>query len=249
LGRIYRVYPESAKLRAIPRMDKMDTAGLVAALDSPNGWQRDMAHMMLLWRNDKEAVPLLMKLFAECKNPKARLQALCVLDGLGGDTIPDTMLISALATDLNPGVRRHVVRLAYAHAGSNKALQIHLLAQLVFSDPLVRMELVYVLGSENVENAGLALGQLALKDGNDRFMLAAILSSVNEKNIKSLLVTVLKEGKGSPPAGLLEGLLRTAIGMKQPGAIAAILQEVGKAETGKFAPWQLTALAGRLTKR
>jgi hypothetical protein len=37
------------------RLDKLDTAGLVAALDSPNGWQRDMAMMMLIWQNDPDA--------------------------------------------------------------------------------------------------------------------------------------------------------------------------------------------------
>src|SRR5207249_2592987 len=52
-GRIYRVFPVGSKPRAIPRLDKLDTAGLVAALDSPNGWQRDMAQQMLLWRNDR----------------------------------------------------------------------------------------------------------------------------------------------------------------------------------------------------
>ncbi|MGV3756769.1 MAG: PVC-type heme-binding CxxCH protein, partial [Verrucomicrobiota bacterium] len=40
-GRIYRVYPENAKLRAIPRLDRLSTVELVAAMDSPNGWQRD----------------------------------------------------------------------------------------------------------------------------------------------------------------------------------------------------------------
>src|SRR5262249_19135842 len=40
-GRIYRVYPEGAQLRVVPRLDQLDTAALVAALDSPNGWQRD----------------------------------------------------------------------------------------------------------------------------------------------------------------------------------------------------------------
>jgi len=33
----------------------MRIAQLVAALDSPNEWQRDKAHMMLLWRADKSA--------------------------------------------------------------------------------------------------------------------------------------------------------------------------------------------------
>src|SRR5207247_9443345 len=46
-GRIYRVYPEGATLRKAPRLDKLDTAGLIAALDSPNGWQRDTAQRLL----------------------------------------------------------------------------------------------------------------------------------------------------------------------------------------------------------
>ena len=58
-GRIYRVYPVGRKPRPIPRLDKLDTAGLVAALDSPSGWQRDMAQQMLLWRADKAAVAIL----------------------------------------------------------------------------------------------------------------------------------------------------------------------------------------------
>ena len=55
-GRIYRIYPVDKQPRPIPRLDKLDTAGLVAALDHPNGWQRDMAQQMLLWRADKAAV-------------------------------------------------------------------------------------------------------------------------------------------------------------------------------------------------
>ena len=61
---------------------QLDTAGLVAALDSPNGWQRDMVQKLLVWRQEKAAIPLLEKLVAESKRPLARLQALCTLDGL-----------------------------------------------------------------------------------------------------------------------------------------------------------------------
>ena len=42
-GRIYRVYPVGRRPRPIPRLDGLDVAGLVAALDSPSGWQRDLA--------------------------------------------------------------------------------------------------------------------------------------------------------------------------------------------------------------
>src|SRR5262249_52360470 len=50
MGRIYRVRPSEVPRMVIPRLDKLDTAGLVNALDSTNGWQRDMAGQMLLWR-------------------------------------------------------------------------------------------------------------------------------------------------------------------------------------------------------
>src|SRR6185436_3301855 len=47
-GRIYRVYPVTATLRKCPRLDPLDAAGLAAALDSPNGWQRDTAQRLLV---------------------------------------------------------------------------------------------------------------------------------------------------------------------------------------------------------
>src|SRR5262249_27111782 len=107
-GRIYRVYPASKKPRAIPRLDKLDTAGLVAALDSPSGWQRDTAQQMLLWKADRSAVPLLEKMAVKSERPLARLHALCTLDGLKALT-PE--LLRAALGDAHPGVRRHAVRL------------------------------------------------------------------------------------------------------------------------------------------
>ena len=82
-GRIYRVFPTGTPPRKLTRLDKLSSSALVAALDSPNEWQRDKAHMMLLWRADKSATAPLSKLATESANPLARLHALCVLDGLG----------------------------------------------------------------------------------------------------------------------------------------------------------------------
>ncbi|MBI3462128.1 MAG: neutral/alkaline non-lysosomal ceramidase N-terminal domain-containing protein, partial [Planctomycetes bacterium] len=75
LGRIYRVRPKASKLRPHPRLDRLDTAGLVAALDSPNGWQRDLAGQMLLWNPDKSAAAPLRKTFTDSSRAEARLHA------------------------------------------------------------------------------------------------------------------------------------------------------------------------------
>ena len=70
-GRIYRVYPVGKPPRPIPRLDRLDTAPLVAALDSPSGWQRDMAQQMLLLRHDAAAPPLLENLAANSSRTRS----------------------------------------------------------------------------------------------------------------------------------------------------------------------------------
>src|SRR5439155_26924889 len=94
--------------RPIPVLADADSAALVAALDSPNGWQRDTAQMLLVQRQARDAVGLLEKMAAECQRPQARLHALCTLDGLGALTAP---VLKKALDDAHPGVRRHVVRL------------------------------------------------------------------------------------------------------------------------------------------
>ena len=89
-GRIYRVYPVGTKPRPIPRLDKMASAELAAAMDSPNGPQRDLVQQLLLWRRDKQADKQTAKPFVEkltqpatsCPRATTRMQALCTLDGL-----------------------------------------------------------------------------------------------------------------------------------------------------------------------
>jgi hypothetical protein len=52
-GRIYRVYPKGQKPRAIPNLEKLETAELVKMLESPNGPQRDLVQAMLIWRDKR----------------------------------------------------------------------------------------------------------------------------------------------------------------------------------------------------
>lgn len=56
-GRIYRIYPRDGSPRTPTRLDTATAAELVAALDSPSGWQRDTASRLLVERRDAAAVP------------------------------------------------------------------------------------------------------------------------------------------------------------------------------------------------
>jgi putative membrane-bound dehydrogenase-like protein len=206
-GRIYRVYPVGANPRPVPRLDQLDTAGLVAALDSPSGWQRDTVQRLLVERRDEKAIPLLREM--ALKNPRslARLHALCTLDGLNAADSP--ILLAALG-DVHPGIRRHAIRIAESQF--NKSPEVALAAARLVDDPdpQVRLQLACSLGEWDSADAGVALGKLAVKDANEKFALAAVFSSVTSKNLDTLAATVMSASKGMPPQALLEPLIHMA---------------------------------------
>src|SRR6185437_5397988 len=105
-GRIYRVYPIDQKPRSIPRLDGLDTVGLVDAMDSPSGWQRDTAQRLLLHRGGTEAFAPLRDLVRKTSRPKARVQAIWTLADLGGLDEPTAL---AGLTDPEPLVRQSVI--------------------------------------------------------------------------------------------------------------------------------------------
>src|SRR5262249_26184271 len=150
----YRVYPVGTKPRAVPRLDQLDAAGLVVALDSPSGWQRDLAQQLLVERQDKAAVPLLEKLAKECQRPLGRLHALCTLDGLGALS---AALVQRALDDAHPGVRRHAVRLCEGRLSQAPELGAALVKHVSDPDPQARLQLAYTLGEWDDPQAGRAL--------------------------------------------------------------------------------------------
>ncbi len=108
-GRIYRLVPVGGKLRSIRNLTTLATAGLVSALNSPNGTERDRVHLELLRRKDPAAAAPLIELFQESKQPELRLQALSVLDGLQAVTAE---LLEKALNDNHRDVRRHAIRLS-----------------------------------------------------------------------------------------------------------------------------------------
>ena len=244
MGRIYRVYPLGSQPRPFVRFDKLATAELVAALDSPSGWQRDMVQQLLVWRDDKQAIEPLKRLAAESSRPAARVQALWTLELLGG-LKPD--LIAKSLVDAHPGVRRHAVRLAEAHLARSPQLGERILAVANDNDMQVQLQRAYTLGEWHDPRAGGALGQVALRFRDNRFMIAAVLSSATSDNLHGLMAAVLEVEPGvEPPGELLEQLVALATAFGDDRTLAGALQTIGRSSGGKYAAWQLTALAGLL---
>jgi putative membrane-bound dehydrogenase-like protein len=238
-GRIYRAFPVGAAPRAIPRLDGLDTAGLVAALESPSGWQRDTAQQMLLWRRDPAAVAPLEKL-ARSPRPLARLHALCTLDGL--DALKPGVLVKALS-DPHPGVRRHAVRLCETRLGPSPELGKALLARLDDDDLTVRLQLAFTLGEWKDERAGRALGQILKRDSGDRFVYAAVMSSLSRNNLDAVLQAALE---GLPPPELIVELMRQTGAMGLRGTTATLLRHIAAVPKGEPPGSRLDLLAGLL---
>ena len=191
-GRIYRVYPEGATLRKIPRLDHLDTPGLVKAMDSPNGWQRDTAQRLLAHAKDSKAKPSLAELVSKSARPKARLQALCTLDAFGPIT-PE--VLQAALKDSHPAVREHAVRLSP---------EVHMAA-----DPSLRVlfQLAFRLGDVRDARAAEALFQMAEKTATNAHLQMAVLSSV-PPHLDGLLALIIRSA--APPTFLVEHVAKQA---------------------------------------
>jgi len=239
-GRIYRVYPVDKEPRPIPRLDKLDTTGLIAALDSPNGWQRDMAHQMLLWRADRAAIRPLEEMATNCERALARLHALCVLDGL--KALRAEIVIHAL-DDEHPGVRRHAIRVSEPLLDSNPSIGQALLKLDGGNDPHVLMQLAYSLGEWDDPRAGRLLGRMAIGHADDRYMMAAIMSSATGQ-IDAMVGEVVADPDaltGSAP--LISNLMNLAAALDNGKAVGRVLQTVTVKPESGYADWQYESMA------
>ncbi len=239
-GRIYRVYPAGAKLRAIPRLDQLSQEGLIGALDSPNGWQRDTAQRLLLHGTAKPAASQFASAL-RAERPQARVQALWTLSGLGFLNV-ETLL--AGLNDAHPAVRESAVRLSEdllrqlsngkgstAQAPPASALnrfQQTLLALIRDPEIRVRYQLAFTLGEWRDARAGEALADLALLDSANEMIRAAVLSSV------------------TPHAAVMLARLH---GVSAPPGLVAALEKVARAKPGEAVPYVETAAAPGLASR
>lgn len=231
-GRVYRVVPKGSERRPIPRMDRWRTIELCrAAMDSPSGWQRDMAQMLLLWNRDRmrgEAKGELSGVVYGSQNPLARLQALCTLEGL--EAVTPELLAAALA-DSHWAVRRQALRIAEQFVDQPAVVDA---AHALVDDPepKVRLQLAFSLGAWEGWRHGQALAKLAYgRDGDDPYLAAAVLSGAALHVFE--LDRALYKADGALRNGRVHrGLLRTTLATVDDPRVAGLL--LHSALSGEF---------------
>lgn len=215
-GRIYRVRRTSDSPEAVPNLATLDTPALVAQLGATNGWVRDEAQQMLLWRGDRSAVPALEAL-AKSASPLARLHALCTLDGLGA--LGEGLVAEALA-DPHPGVRENALRLAESRMTPGLAAPVEVLAD--DPDAAVRLQAAFTLGEVPPSpEAASALASILVKDHADPFITVAALSSALPH--QGLLIADLAKVNDPAIYPLRPALAGIALGAGNTKAVAALL--------------------------
>ncbi len=233
MGRIYRVAPANAPARAIPNLARLSTRGLVEALDSPGGWQRDTAMRLLIERRDASALPLLRDVAVRSPNPKARLQALCTLDVLGGT---DSSLVEKCLRDAHWAVRAHAIRIAepiLRAPAPAPALLDALFASTADPSPHVLLQLALSLGElRDDPRVAVSLAAIAARLPADSTLHEAILSSA----LPRLADLVTLVGRDRTLLPLLTRALDVAASADDEAAmIAGVQAALGHADDGSRA--------------
>lgn len=200
-GRIYRVVPENAKRRPIPNLASKSPIELVAAMDSVNGWQRDVAQRLMVQKADNSADKELSRLLALTHAPQVRVQAMATLGLLGALKREQ---VAALLTDPHPGVRCEALRQSESLAGPGDEGLFNALAALTAdSDGSVRLQAAFSIGAWPPEKSEPSLRQLVAREDTDESIRTAIMSSLRPE---SVLFTQLNANTTIPKAAAMVAL-------------------------------------------
>jgi putative heme-binding domain-containing protein len=242
-GRIYRIIPDDKPARPWPNLAKMSASELVEALDSPGGWQRDMAQFLLVERGDRSVIPALAKLAADNPRAETRLQALCTLDGLGGLTPP---LLEAALRDKHPGVRRNSVRLCESFLKSAPELGPRIAELIGDDDAQVRLQVACTLGEWKDPRSGDAIAKFALANQKEPYLFAAAMSSITPQNLPHVAATLAHAAAGSPPAELYRNLMTMATAYGNDDVVEEFIGSMSPSAHGDYSAADLSAVAALL---
>ncbi|MBM3968583.1 MAG: c-type cytochrome [Planctomycetes bacterium] len=259
-GRIYRVvrvseprpaedakanvWPLSrAKQEPLSRFDE-----LYEALRSPNGTVRDLAHRLIYWKR-VDAEKNVFGLSLREKDPIARLHVLSILDGLRR---VDASELSLALGDSHSAVRRRGLQATENFDGNLPDPLINQFSALSRDpDPFVRMQFAYTLGHPKFASLGNELGKLLYRERDDKYLVAAAMSSIHAKNVASVVANVFESaGKEPLPPQLASMLLNLAATLGEDQALLSLIEYVlSGAATTEAQPVMLATVLETLDRR
>jgi len=220
-GRIYRIVPPEKEggvsHTSAPNLADMSLSKLIGALEHPNGWVRDMAQQMILWRQgEQSSVVEIRDLLQDSSVAWGRVHAISVLHGLGR-LQPKDLLVGI--RDSDPHVRAHSLRMGREVTDGPFAEAVYDLAGSE-SDPRVQLQIAYWLGQPKEIRAARQLAVLANRIGNDRWLLAAVASSIRPDTLSAFSDELHGRMGVNAPLVLRSTILRMSIASRGWGTIS-----------------------------
>ncbi|NBR85146.1 MAG: dehydrogenase [Proteobacteria bacterium] len=247
-GRIWRVVPVDKPRRPVPNLAKLNTTQLVAALDSPSGWQRDTAQRLLVERQDKGAVKPLETLVKSLMNPKARMQALCTLKGMNA-LAPGTL--GFVFGDKHDGVLEQLFRvlepilptlteaaLQGEGVSSFRDREDKLSARVYFQLALSAGQ----LSGWNKQKAAGSLSSLAMPAANDPRLQTAIISSLSGCAGETFSAAT-HSAHTLPPQWLAEAVVRQTLAENDTRGLRTVLDYFDKGYEPSPPAWKQGVIA------
>lgn len=242
-GRIYRILPEGASAPASKplNMKNMETHEYVGLLAHPNQWWRLQAQRLLLERQDTSVVPEVEKLFTRNKDPRVRLHAFYVLEGLNS---LDAELVKQAMNDSHPGVREHGMMLSEQYP----VLLPQLLEGIDDSSGRVALQASLSLGEFSDKEIAPALARVVEQYGQDPWFRTAVLSS--EAGSSMELLNLLISGHsffqeaGQWKVAFLEDFSYITGSRNQREQILSLLNLLSQQGMAKQESWQMAGVKG-----
>ena len=213
MGRIWRI--TSADPNRIPIISSLADAKLqklVDATDAQTGWAQNTAGRLLLERREAGAAEALLAATRQPGTSGAQYRRVRLLDALGA--VDDARLAEFLQTP-DFGISRAALELAPGRVPPTSAARRALLDRDFRSDDTWFLQLL-ALGEVDDWRAYAQFSWWSQSHGNDRWVLAAVLSSVAGRE-EEFLTALYRQAQLIVPARLLaelRGLDDTAIGKR-----------------------------------
>ncbi len=245
-GRLYRVRRTDMPASGPPRFALMSNTELVEQLASETGWRRDTSQRLLIERADASVADALIELARHHSRPATRVQAMATLHGL--DRLTPSLLQHMLA-DGDARVVRVAVQFCESQIDHPDVLRA-VRADVDHDDLRVRYQVALTLGESHDPQAGESLIALVLRDADDPWMRAAVLSSAvpHAKNLMSMLLSRADDVQNHDVQNhidLLQDLIATSLGDDIAGGLHRVMRSITKGVTdaNDVQDWQLAAMS------
>lgn len=226
-GRILRIKNKNKELDKFPNLLNASANELVDLLKSKNVWVRDRAQQLLIYKQEKSAIPMLETLSRDNNNPVTAVHALHTLDGLHALSFD---LLQKVAASSEPMLSAHALVLLKKYGSNENIKPMAELANnlLARNDSVINLYLAISLGPWTLLSHDTffpLLTKLAQKYADKAIYQEAIVSSLKglEEEFK---VSVSKQNSNKSSIAPLNKLLDETIKNKRESKMSSIFVDV-----------------------